>query len=120
MRQHKNSYESFIEMQVTGLLGLFLPLWLYKYLLIPTASKPSCFCSNVPGPLNAVKFFGNPVEKTSFFTNVIGDCALGFSCISYDGNVQISLNTDEATGIIPEKYLEEVDNYFKECCEKYL
>jgi hypothetical protein len=120
MRPHKTSYESFIEMQVTELLGLFLPLPLYKHLLIPTASKPSCFCSSVPGPLNSVKFFGNPVEKTSFFTNVIGDCSLGFTCISYNGNVQISLNTDESTGIMPDKYLEEVDSYFTECVEKYL
>jgi len=66
------------------------------------SKKTSMVLTNVPGPRSALTLAGRTITDLMFWVPQAGDLGLGFSVMSYDGEVRIGVMTD--AGVIPEPH----------------
>jgi hypothetical protein len=62
--------------------------------------KATTVMTNVPGPRDAVRFFGRPVDTLMFWVPQSGRLGLGVSILSYRGAVRVGVAADAR--LVPE------------------
>ena len=72
----------------------------YKFM----AKKPSFGFTNVPGPLNQLKYMDSFAEKIFFYVPSVNRIGLGFSLMTYNNNLMFSIQADEKTRVDPEEF----------------
>lgn len=74
-----------------------IPSWYLSRKVSDSAKIATCTLSNVKGPPNKLKIFGETVEQMRFFLHSIIGMYVGV--LSYGGDVAVSVSVDEAIGI---------------------
>ncbi|TDP71161.1 wax ester/triacylglycerol synthase family O-acyltransferase [Roseateles toxinivorans] len=95
MSELKGSYQPLLAFGLLSLAGLFIKP-VQNAMLNLFAKKTTAVMTNVPGPSNALKFCGASVERLMFWVPQSGDVGIGVSILTYAGNVQFGLITDDA------------------------
>lgn len=101
-----------------------LPNFIFEAFSRFMSSRPSFGFSNVPGPLEKLKYRNSNVEKMFFFVPSVSKIGLGFSLFTYNNRLVFGVQADEKTLINPEKlankYQNLMDIYIKEAMNKIL
>ena len=71
------------------------------------SNKTTAVMTNVPGPLEKLKFCGATLEQTMFWVPQSGDVGLGVSILSYGGGVQFGVITDSTLCPDPQRIIDE-------------
>ena len=111
----KTSYEPAVTLGLFAALG-YLPKIVQDQLSDLLASKATAVMTNVPGPTEPLTVAGSRLRQMLFWVPQSGDIGMGVSILSYAGQVQFGLITDDALTPDPEA----VVSRFSEEFEKYL
>jgi diacylglycerol O-acyltransferase / wax synthase len=111
----KTSYEPAVTLGLFAALG-YLPKIVQDQLSDILASKATAVMTNVPGPTEPLTVAGSRLRQMLFWVPQSGDIGMGLSILSYAGQVQFGLITDDALTPDPEA----VVSHFLEEFEKYL
>jgi diacylglycerol O-acyltransferase / wax synthase len=93
MSEMKGSYQPLLAFAVLSLAGLFIKP-VQDAILGLFAKKATAVMTNVPGPVQTLKFCGATLRQTMFWVPASGDIGVGVSILSYGGGVQFGLITD--------------------------
>ncbi|MCD6078648.1 MAG: acyltransferase, family protein [Ramlibacter sp.] len=74
--------------------------------------KTTAVMTNVPGPREKLKFVGSTLEQVMFWVPQSGDIGLGVSILSYGGNVQFGVITDNARCDDPQQIIDHFEPEF--------
>jgi len=111
----KTSYEPAVTLGLFAALG-YLPKIVQDQLFDLLASRATAVMTNVPGPTEPLTVAGSRLRQMLFWVPQSGDIGMGVSILSYAGQVQFGLITDDALTPDPEA----VVSRFPEEFEKYL
>ena len=111
----KTSYEPAVTLGLFAALG-YLPKIVQDQLSDILASRATAVMTNVPGPTEPLTVAGSRLRQMLFWVPQSGDIGMGVSILSYAGQVQFGLITDDALTPDPEA----VVSRFPEEFEKYL
>ena len=111
----KTSYEPAVTLGLFAALG-YLPKIVQDQLSDILASKATAVMTNVPGPTEPLTVAGSRLRQMLFWVLQSGDIGMGVSILSYAGQVQFGLITDDALTPDPEA----VVSRFSEEFEQYL
>ena len=111
----KTSYEPAVTLGLFAALG-YLPKIVQDQLFDLIASRATAVMTNVPGPTEPLTVAGSRLRQMLFWLPQSGDIGMGVSILSYAGQVQFGLITDDALTPDPEA----VVSRFPEEFEKYL
>ncbi len=111
----KTSYEPAVTLGLFAALG-YLPKIVQDQLSDMLASRATAVMTNVPGPPKPLTVAGSRLRQMLFWVPQSGDIGMGVSILSYAGQVQFGLMTDDALTPDPEA----VVSRFSEEFEKYL
>ena len=111
----KTSYEPAVTLGVFAALG-YLPKIVQDQLFDLLASRMTAVMTNVPGPTEPLTVAGSRLRQMLFWVPQSADIGMGVSILSYAGQVQFGLITDDALTPDPEAV---VSRFLKEF-EKYL
>ena len=110
----KTSYEPAVTLGVFAALG-YLPKIVQEQLFDLLASRMTAVMTNVPGPTEPLTVAGSRLRQMLFWVPQSADIGMGVSILSYAGQVQFGLITDDALTPDPEavvsRFLEEFDRY---------
>ena len=110
----KTSYEPAVTLGVFAALG-YLPKIVQDQLFDLLASRMTAVMTNVPGPPEPLTVAGSRLRQMLFWVPQSADIGMGVSILSYAGQVQFGLITDDALTPDPEavvsRFLEEFDRY---------
>jgi len=110
----KTSYEPAVTLGVFAALG-YLPKIVQDQLFDLLASRMTAVMTNVPGPTEPLTVAGSRLRQMLFWVPQSADIGMGVSILSYAGQVQFGLITDDALTPDPEavvsRFLEEFDRY---------
>ena len=110
----KTSYEPAVTLGVFAALG-YLPKIVQEQLFDLLASRMTAVMTNVPGPTEPLTVAGSRLRQMLFWVPQSADIGMGMSILSYAGQVQFGLITDDALTPDPEavvsRFLEEFDRY---------
>ena len=90
----KGSYQAVVTLGVLGLVGL-CPKPVQRQILDLLANKATAVMTNVPGPQEPLYLAGARITQQMFWVPQSGDIGMGVSILSYDGQVQFGLVTDQ-------------------------
>jgi diacylglycerol O-acyltransferase / wax synthase len=76
------------------------------------SKKTTAVMTNVPGPLNKLKFCGATLEETLFWVPQSGTVGLGVSILSYGGGVQFGVISDAKLCPDPQAIIDEFEPEF--------
>ena len=111
----KTSYEPAVTLGLFAALG-YLPKIVQDQLFDLLVSRATAVMTNVPGPPEPLTVAGSRLRQMLFWVPQSGDIGMGVSILSYAGQVQFGLITDDALTPDPEA----VVSRFSEEFEKYL
>ncbi len=111
----KTSYEPAVTLGLFAALG-YLPKIVQDQLSDMLASRATAVMTNVPGPTEPLTVAGSRLTQMLFWVPQSGDIGMGVSILSYAGQVQFGLITDDALTPDPEA----VVSRFPEEFEQYL
>ena len=111
----KTSYEPTVTLGLFAALG-YLPKIVQDQLSDMLASRATAVMTNVPGPTQPLTVAGSRLRQMLSWVPQSGDIGMGVSILSYAGQVQFGLMTDDALTPDPEA----VVSRFSEEFEKYL
>ena len=111
----KTSYEPAVTLSLFAALGR-LPQIVQDQLFDLLVSRSTAVMTNVPGPPEPLTAAGSKIKQLLFWVPQSGDIGMGVSILSYAGQVQFGLITDDALTPDPEA----VVSRFSEEFEKYL
>ncbi|MCC2633951.1 MAG: acyltransferase, family protein [Ramlibacter sp.] len=74
--------------------------------------KTTAVMTNVPGPREKLKFLGSTLDQVMFWVPQSGDIGLGVSILSYGGNVQFGVITDNARCAAPQEIIDHFEPEF--------
>jgi diacylglycerol O-acyltransferase / wax synthase len=111
----KTSYEPAVTLGVFAALG-YLPKIVQDQLFDLLASRMTAVMTNVPGPTEPLTVAGSRLRQMLFWVPQSADIGMGVSILSYAGQVQFGLITDDALTPDPEA----VVSRFSEEFEQYL
>ncbi len=111
----KTSYEPAVTLGLFAALGS-LPKIVQDQLSDMLASRATAVMTNVPGPTEPLTVAGSRLRQMLFWVPQSGDIGMGVSILSYAGQVQFGLITDDALTPDPEA----VVSRFSEEFEQYL
>ena len=94
MNEMKGSYQPLLAYGVLAVAGL-LAKPMQDALLELFAKKATAVMTNVPGPVEPLRFCGATLRQSMFWVPASGHIGVGVSILSYAGGVQFSLITDE-------------------------
>lgn len=102
----KGSYQPLLAFSLLAVAGLLIKP-AQDMLLSLFAKKTTAVMTNVPGPLEKLKFCGSTLEQSMFWVPQSGDVGLGVSILSYGGGVQFGVITDTALCPEPQRIVDE-------------
>lgn len=94
MDELKGSYQPLLALAILSVTGLFIKP-VQDAVLGMFAKKATAVMTNVPGPKEPLKFCGSTLHQTVFWVPASGDIGVHVSILSYAGNVQFALMTDD-------------------------
>ena len=97
----KTSYEPAVTLGLFAALG-YLPKIVQDQLSDMLASRATAVMTNVPGPPEPLTVAGSRLRQMLFWVPQSGDIGMGVSILSYAGQVQFGLMTDDALTPDPE------------------
>lgn len=74
--------------------------------------KTTAVMTNVPGPMEKLKFLASTLEQTLFWVPQSGEIGLGVSILSYGGNVQFGVITDSTLCPQPQEIIDQFEPEF--------
>jgi diacylglycerol O-acyltransferase len=105
MRALKGSYQPLLALGLLAAMGAG-PRALQEALLVTLARNATAVMTNVPGPQQLLYLAGAPIDSLMFWVPQSGEIGMGVSIISYRGQVQFGLVTDEGLCPDPERIVE--------------
>jgi WS/DGAT/MGAT family acyltransferase len=99
MDELKSSAEAVATFGIINLLGA-VPSWIEEIAVDIFDTKGTTIMTNVPGPRGQLYLAGAPINTFMAWVPQSGRISLGFSIISYNGQVWLGVATDE--GLIPD------------------
>jgi WS/DGAT/MGAT family acyltransferase len=105
MAELKGSYQPLLAFGVLAVSGLFIKP-VQDALTGMFAKKTTAVMTNVPGPLEPLKFCGATLRQTMFWVPASGEIGVGVSILSYAGGVQFALITDQALCPDPQQVID--------------
>src|SRR5271157_4074728 len=112
----KTSYEPAVTLGLFAALG-YLPKIAQDQLSDILASRATAVMTNVPGPTEPLMVAGSRIRQMLFWVPQSGDIGMGVSILSYAGQVQFGLITDDALTPDPEavvsRFSEEFEQYLR-------
>lgn len=93
MNALKRSLQAWVTFVVLWLAGYFPP-FLANTLAWFLGTKITSVVTNVPGPQVPLTLAGSPIEQIMFWVPQAGNCGLGVSLLSYNGNVTLGVAID--------------------------
>ncbi len=112
----KTSYEPAVTLGLFAALG-YLPKIVQDQLSDILASRATAVMTNVPGPTEPLTVAGSRLRQMLFWVPQSGDIGMGVSILSYAGQVQFGLITDDALTPDPEavvsRFSEEFEQYLR-------
>jgi WS/DGAT/MGAT family acyltransferase len=102
MHALKGSCQATLTFSILGLVGM-APKFVQQKILDLLASKATAVMTNVPGPQHARYLAGSRIAQQMFWVPQSGDVGIGVSILTYDGQVQFGLLTDQ--GMVPDPEL---------------
>jgi diacylglycerol O-acyltransferase / wax synthase len=99
MAELRGSFQPLLAFGVLALAGVLVKP-AQDLLLGYFSKKATAVMTNVPGPVQKLKFCGATLEQTMFWVPQSGDVGVGVSVLSYGGGVQFGVVTD--TKLCPE------------------
>ncbi|XP_044004988.1 wax ester synthase/diacylglycerol acyltransferase 4-like [Aphidius gifuensis] len=100
----KNNFDYIINYWILKWLITLLPEYLLRIFI---QSKSSMIFSNLPGPIDEITIMGKRLKKIAFLVPNRGYTGIGFSCLTYNGNLNLSVIVDKAI-ISNNKILDEI------------
>jgi WS/DGAT/MGAT family acyltransferase len=101
METLKRSYEPLATLGLLEALG-YAPQAVQDSLFDLLLSRATAVMTNVPGPQQPLHLAGNEIKQVMFWVPQAGNISMGVSILSFNGQVQFGLITDEATVPDPE------------------
>lgn len=105
MAELKGSYQPLLAFGVLAVSGLFIKP-VQDAVTGMFAKKTTAVMTNVPGPLEPLKFCGATLRQTMFWVPASGEIGVGVSILSYGGGVQFALITDQALCPDPQQVID--------------
>ena len=105
MRSLKGSYQPIIALGILAAMGAG-PQILQERLLAMLAKNATAVMTNVPGPQQPLYFGGARIDRLMFWVPQSGDIGMGVSIMTYAGDVQFGLITDQSLCPDPERVIE--------------
>ena len=105
MAELKGSFQPVLAFGLLSVAGLLVKP-VQHALLNLFAKKATAVMTNVPGPVERLKFCGATLEQVMFWVPQSGDIGVGVSILSYGGGVQFGLITDRRMVPDPEAIIE--------------
>lgn len=102
MQALKGSCQAALTFSILGLVGM-APKFVQQKILDLLANKATAVMTNVPGPQHARYLAGSRIAQQMFWVPQSGDVGMGVSILTYDGQVQFGLITDQ--GMVPDPEL---------------
>lgn len=112
MNALKGSYQPVVAMGLLAAMGAG-PRMLQEALLTLLARNATAVMTNVPGPQQPLYMAGAKISSLMFWVPQSGDLGVGVSILSYDGEVQFGLVTDEGLCADPEAVIERFAHEFE-------
>jgi WS/DGAT/MGAT family acyltransferase len=112
MNALKESYQPVLAMGLLAAMGAG-PRMLQEVLLTVLARNATAVMTNVPGPQQALYMAGAKIDSLMFWVPQSGDLGIGVSILSYDGEVQFGLVTDQGLCPDPEAVIERFAHEFE-------
>ena len=109
----KTSYEPTVTLGLFAALG-YLPKIVQDQLSDMLASHATAVMTNVPGPTEPLTVAGSRLRQMLFWVPQSGDIGMGVSILSYAGQVQFGLMTDDALTPDPEAVVSRFDKEFEQ------
>jgi len=118
----KNSLEAPILFLLIHYAPKLLPNFVFQNFYKFMAIKPSLGFTNVPGPLEEVKYGRASIENIFFYVPTVSSIGLGFSLFTYNNKLMFGVQADEKTQINPEmftkKYEQVMDIYIDQAMKR--
>ena len=115
MAKLKGSYQAELTLTILGVVGM-LPKVVQQAVLDLLANKATAVMTNVPGPQTALYLAGARLRQPLFWVPQSGDIGMGVSILSYAGNVQFGLMTDQV--LVPDP--QSIVDHFASEFDKFL
>ena len=94
MNDLKGGYQPVLAFAMLAVAGLLIKP-MQDALLGLFSKKTTAVMTNVPGPREALQLCGSTLKQVMFWVPQSGDIGVGVSILSYAGNVQFGLITDD-------------------------
>jgi WS/DGAT/MGAT family acyltransferase len=104
MRALKGSYQPVLALGLLAAVGA-APKMLQDQLVSILTRNATAVMTNVPGPQQPLYLAGARIDGLMFWVPQSGDIGMGVSILSYDGQVQFGLITDQGLCPDPEKVI---------------
>jgi WS/DGAT/MGAT family acyltransferase len=112
MRALRDSYQPVLALGLLAAMGAG-PRALQEVLLLALARNATAVMTNVPGPQQPLWLAGAKIDSLMFWVPQSGDIGVGVSIISYGGNVQFGIVTDQGLCPDPERIVERFASEFE-------
>jgi diacylglycerol O-acyltransferase / wax synthase len=111
MSQLKGSMQPLLAFGMLSVAGLLIKP-AQDAMLNLFAKKTTAVMTNVPGPVQKLKFLGATLEQTLFWVPQSGTVGLGVSILSYGGGVQFGVMTDSTLCPDPQAIIDQFEPEF--------
>jgi diacylglycerol O-acyltransferase len=106
----KGTPEAIVAFNILSTMGM-TPTQIEKLILDFFAVKASTVLTNVPGPQRQLYFAGAPLKSVMFWVPAPGTLGMGLSIMSYNGQVNVGVQTD--SNLVPDPQVI-VDGFYEE------